>query len=491
VPLILAVDDDQSGLHFRKLILEHAGYSVLSSTRVEEALELYRTRPIDLVLTDHLLGRQVGTEMARAMKRIKPSVPIILLSGTAKVPDALAYADAFLTKSEGPEALLEIISKLIRLRPPPDQPEPTKRHAAAPLQELLAGIVEDSDDAILSKTLDGSILTWNKAAERAYGYRAEEVIGQNVSILLPPDRPQELDEILERLKRGEKIEHFETTRRTKDGRVLNVSLTISPVRDAEGHIIGASSIARDITPTKLAEEALRNSERLAVAGRMAATIAHEINNPLETVTNILYLVARNPSLDETGRQYLKMADEELKRVGQITRTTLGFYRERDAAAVPVTLSELIESLLFVFQRQVASLGVTVEKRFHSTGKVPAVMGELRQVFANLLANALDALAVTGSKLVVHVRDSRDWRDFDRRGIRVTLCDDGPGMAPEARSHLFTPFYTTKGRRGTGIGLWVSRGIIAKHQGSIRVRSNTHARHGTCFEVFLPRQEAAS
>ena len=160
--------------------------------------------------------------------------------------------------------------------PSPSQSRPS---GSAPLQTLLAAVVEDSDDAILSKMLDGTILTWNKAAERMYGYGPEEVIGKNVSMLLPPDRPAEVDEILERMQRGERVEHFETTRRTKSGRILNVSLTISPVRDSEGKIIAASSIARDITQTRMAEEAIRNSERLAVAGRMAATIAHEINNP--------------------------------------------------------------------------------------------------------------------------------------------------------------------------------------------------------------------
>lgn len=487
MPLILAVDDEQSGLYFRKLILEHAGYSVVTSTRVDEALELYRTRPVDLVLTDHLLGRQVGTDMAREMKRIKPSVPIVLLSGTANVPEGLPHADAFISKSEGPEAMLETVARLIRLHPQEDLPSPNQASSGM-LQALLAGIVEDSDDAILSKTLDGSILTWNKAAERTYGYRADEVIGRNVSLLLPSDRSHEVSEILERLKRGEKIEHFETTRRTKEGRILNVSLTISPVRDPEGHIIAASSIARDITQAKLAEEALRNSERLAVAGRMAATIAHEINNPLETVANILFLLAQNSSLDETGRHYLKMADEELRRVGQITRTTLGFYRERDTAVATVNLSELIESILVVYQRQVQSLGIRVQKRFDSPGKVQGVTGELRQVLANLFANAMDALAVTGSRLLVHVRDSVDWRDTRRRGVRVTIADDGSGMTRETRQNLFTPFYTTKGKKGTGIGLWVSRGIITKHQGSIGMRSTTGARHGTCFEVFLPGEQ---
>ncbi|MGH9517417.1 MAG: PAS domain S-box protein [Terriglobales bacterium] len=481
--LILAVDDESSGLHFRKLILEHAGYTVLSSTGVDEALSLFRANPVDLVVTDHLLGRETGNDMAAEMKRTKPNVPIILLSGTSSVPEPLLHADSFLSKTEGPEQLLEAVEQLLSRNASSDElPEPARR---MPLQELLASIVEDSDDAILSKNLDGTILTWNKSAERMYGYRPEELIGQNVSMLLPPDRPQETREILERLRRGEKIERYETRRRTKDGHILYVSVTISPVRDAQGTIIGASTIARDITQTKMAEEALRNSERLAVAGRMAATIAHEINNPLETVTNVLYLLSRNAALDEGARKYLKIADEELRRIAQITRSTLGLYRERDTTPAPVNLSEMIDNLLMFYQRQVQSLGIKVEKRFDSVGGIVGVSGELRQVIANLIANAIDALSVAGTKLRLDVYDSADWRDLSKRGVRLVVADDGPGINPETQASLFRPFFTTKGQKGTGLGLWVSQGIVTKHGGSIRVRSRTGTRHGTCFAVFLP------
>jgi PAS domain S-box-containing protein len=486
VPLILAVDDEHSGLYYRKLILEHAGYTVLSATGVDEALRLFRSSPVDLVVTDHLLGRQVGTAMAREMKRVKPSVPVLLLSGTGSLPEPLVDVDAFLSKNEGPEQLLGLIKQLLGAKrdPSPSQSRPS---GSAPLQTLLAAVVEDSDDAILSKMLDGTILTWNKAAERMYGYRPEEVIGKNVSMLLPPDRPAEVDEILERMQRGERLEHFETTRRTKSGRILNVSLTISPVRDSEGKIIAASSIARDITQTKMAEEAIRNSERLAVAGRMAATIAHEINNPLEAVTNILYLLAQKEPLSESGRKYVQAAEEELRRVGQITRTTLGLYRERDVAVAPVNISELLESILLLYNRRLLTLGVKVERRFEFPGTVMGVAGELRQVFSNLIANAMDALTASGTKLAVHVRESRDWRELGRHGVRVDIADDGVGMSPETRTNLFQPFFTTKGEKGTGVGLWVSRGIIAKHGGSMRLRSNRGLRHGTCFSVFLPGQ----
>ena len=483
--LILAVDDESSGLYFRKLILEHAGHTVLSSTGVEDALTLFRENAVDIVVTDHLLGRKTGNDLAAEMKRTKPDVPIILLSGTSSVPEPLLYADRFLSKTEGPEQLLETVEKLLLLQSAASPNHQKDRPEQIPLQQLLAAIVEDSDDAILSKTMDGTILTWNKAAESMYGYRAGEMIGKNVSLLVPADRPYEVTEILQRLRRGEKIEHFETTRRTKDGKIIHVSLTISPVRGIEGQIIAASTTARDITHNKMAEEALRNSERLAVAGRMAATIAHEINNPLETVTNVLFLLSRNSQLDEGGRTHLKIADEEVRRIAQITRSTLGLYRERDTTPSPVRLSEMIENLLTFYHRQVQSLGVKVEKQFDSSGHVVGVSGELRQVIANLIANAIDALSVAGTKLRLHVYESADWRNLAKRGVRVVVADDGPGINSETQANLFRPFYTTKGQKGTGLGLWVSQGIVNKHGGSIRLRSRTNPPHGTCFAVFIP------
>jgi len=485
VSLILAVDDEKSGLYFRKLILEHAGHSVLSATNVEEAMQLFRSNAVDLVITDHLLGRKTGAEMAKEMKRLKPGVPIVLLSGTTSDPD-LDGADAFLSKTEGPEDLLSIVDGLLHSKSSSLLSERTKPESI-PLPALLTAIVEDSDDAIFSKTTDGIILTWNKAAEAMYGYRPDEIIGQNVSILLPPDRPNEVKEILERLQRGERLQHLETNRKTKDGRILSVSLTISPVRDANGNVIAASTIARDITQTKQAQEALRNSERFVIAGRMAATIAHEINNPLETVTNIVYLLGKNPTLDDTARGYLKVADEELRRVGQITRATLGLYRDRDTSPTQVNVVGLLETILMLYQRQLQAVGANVETRFRSAGIVQGVSGELRQVFSNLVANAIDALDETGTQLRIRVHDARDWGHDQRQGIKVIVADDGVGMSPKTISNLFQAFYTTKGSKGTGVGLWVSQGIVAKHGGWIRVRSRTGTRHGTCFVVFLPKE----
>jgi PAS domain S-box-containing protein len=489
---ILCVDDEAAGLYFRKLILERQGYIVVTATSADQGLELFKARNIDLVVTDHLMGRATGTKMAAEIKRLKPGVPIILLSGTTNIPEGLENADIFLPKTEGPDKLLEKVRELLALNRRnsadvhEEKPESLFSLETGPLQSLLAAIVESSDDAIFSKTLDGIITSWNKAAERMYGYSVGEVIGKPVSLLMPPDRPNEMKDILERLRRGERMEHLQARRRAKDGRELIVELNISPIRDGLGKIVGASTTARDVTQVKMAEQAIRSSEKLAVAGRMAATVAHEINNPLEAITNILYLLENSAQLDDTAREFVRAAQTELKRISQITKLTLGFHRGAESSQTPVKITELIDDVLTLYERKVVTLGIAVKKRYHGTGVVHADSGELRQVFSNLMVNAMDALTRTGNQLCVHVFDSVDWKDPSVKGVRTVVSDNGGGIAREHHARLFEPFYTTKGEKGTGVGLWVSRSIIEKHGGSIRFRSNTKPGiSGTAFSVFLP------
>jgi PAS domain S-box-containing protein len=318
-----------------------------------------------------------------------------------------------------------------------------------------------------------------------YGYHAAEVIGKSVSILQPADRLGELSDMLERLKSGQKVDQFETTRVAKDGHLLTVSLTISPIWDAEG-VIGASTIARDISHSRLSEQSLRNSEKLAIAGRMAATVAHEINNPLEAVTNALYLLSESPSLDDGARQFLAIAQTELASIRQITTATLGLHRGDAETPQPVRVSELIDNVFSLYGRKLRALGIAVETRYETDILVNAFSGELRQVFSNLIVNAVDALEKSGNKLCVHVFSSFDWTNPAQRGLRITMSDNGSGIPAEKRGQMFQPFYTTKGSKGTGIGLWVSLGIVRKYGGTMRFRSVVKQGHsGTTFCVFLP------
>jgi len=353
----------------------------------------------------------------------------------------------------------------------------------------LAAVVESSDDAILTKTLEGTIVTWNKGAERLYGYKAEDILGKNVAQLAPPDRQNEMVAIMERLRQGERIEHYETVRVRKDGSRIDISLSVSPLFD-DGKIFGFSAIARDITAKKLNEEALRRAEKLAAAGRLSATIAHELNNPLEAIINLIYLVRNGQALDEKARRRLELVDQELARMAHMTRQTLGFYRD-SSSATPVDVRKIMDEVLALYMRKFESKGIGVRKQYSDPMGVMAFVGEIRQVFSNLVANAIDAMTDSGC-VTIKIANSHEWKNANLEGVRVTIADSGSGINPATKLRLFEPFYTTKKDVGTGLGLWLTKEIVEKHGGSISVRSSIQpGRTGTAFSVFLPAGPPAS
>jgi len=247
-------------------------------------------------------------------------------------------------------------------------------------------------------------------------------------------------------------------------------------------------VAMDVTSRKLAEEALRRSEKLAATGRLAASIAHEINNPLQVITHAMYLLRNTTGLPERAVQYVKTADTELQRVVHITRQTLGFYRE-ESAPVKIPIAGLLDEVLSAYAHKMADKAAIIQKQYAPVDELRCHPGEVRQVFSNLLLNALEALSTAGA---ITVRVRQTTAVHDRAEMQITIADNGPGIAPENLPHIFEPFFTTKEAKGTGLGLWVSQGIIHKHGGTILVRSNVDGqRHGTCFQVFLPFEAVAS
>jgi len=272
----------------------------------------------------------------------------------------------------------------------------------------------------------------------------------------------------------------------KDGTEINIADSGAPIRDQHGEIIGIVLVFRDITIERRTQEALLANEKLAVAGRLAATIAHEIHNPLDSVSNLLYLMRNGASPEET-RQFMDMAEQELARVTQISRAMLGLYRE-SKAPVLVNLKEMLQEILLLMDRRFVELGVTVSIYLPANISVSAFPAELRQVFTNLISNAAEAAGPGGE---VSVRTSPQPAGVGPNGQKlpegavVIIADNGAGISEEVRPHLFQPFFTTKGEHGTGLGLWVSRGIVNKHGGVIEVTSNTSdTAHGTAVSVFL-------
>jgi PAS domain S-box-containing protein len=349
--------------------------------------------------------------------------------------------------------------------------------------ERLAAITESSEDAIISKDLNGVVTSWNAAAERMFGHTADEMIGKSITRIIPPELHDDETRILATIARGERIKHFESMGIRKSGEPIEISVTVSPVRDESGGIIGAVRIARDIRQQKQAERALRTTERLASVGRLAAVVAHEINNPLEAITNLIYL-ARDAAQGESVVKYLTMAEAELERVSHLTRQTLGFYRETNGAT-EVKLGEIVESLFAIFGPRMKHKGIRAQAEIRDDVEIQAIPSEIRQVVANLLGNSIDALD-HGGVIRVRVSHARQWTRNWRRGVRLSVADTGSGVPARIRAQLFEPFFTTKKDAGTGLGLWISQNIVENHEGSIRMRSSTRpGKSGTVFSIFLP------
>jgi signal transduction histidine kinase len=277
--------------------------------------------------------------------------------------------------------------------------------------------------------------------------------------------------------------------RRSGARTIPLLLSAAPIVTGADGTVGCVLTLVDISQRKAIEDALRRSEKLAAAGRIAGTLAHEINNPLSAVTNIIFLLQHNRSLDESAKYYVDMAASEIARVSHIVRNTLSFYREA-AKPVPVRLVEILESVVEVYSRQIGEKQIHVDRRYDFDGEIDGFPGELRQVFCNLVGNAVDALG-EGGRLTLHIARARNW-ETGATGVRVTVADRGPGIKKEHRPRLFEPFFTTKGEKGTGLGLWVTQGIVQKQGGSIRVRtSDNPQRCGTVFSVFINADHGAS
>ncbi len=342
-----------------------------------------------------------------------------------------------------------------------------------------AAIVESSDDAILSKDLNGIITSWNLGATKVFGYSSEEMIGASILKLIPEELHSDEAIIIGKIRSGQRVEHFETVRLTKGGRRLDVSLTVSPVKDEDGKVIGASKILRDISGQKRIEASLLQSEKMAAAGRMASTIAHEVNNPLEAVTNLLYLL-RPLIIDEAGLEYLSTAESEIARVSHIAKQTLGFYRE-NAAATSISVSELVQRGIMIYEPRCTANEITIKKTLSSTKRVVLRQGEMMQVVSNLIANSMYAMPYGGT-LSISVEDA----DTAKEGVIVTIGDTGVGIAAEDLPKVFDAFFTTRISIGTGIGLFVAKQFVEGHGGRIELESRQGVNdHGTTVRIFLP------
>jgi PAS domain S-box-containing protein len=347
--------------------------------------------------------------------------------------------------------------------------------------EEIAEIVRRSVDGIVRFSPEGAIESWNEGAGQIFGYSVEESKGKMFDSLFPPEEAQVIVESIGQLKGGSEV-YRETLAVHRDGRLIDVSISLTPFMEAPGTLVGFSAIVRDITNRKKSEKALLQNEKLAAVGRLASSVAHEINNPLEAVTNLLYLCRRSTDIEQIHTM-LDTAEEELRRVSNIASQTLRFHRQSSKPQT-ITCSDLFSTVLSMYQGRLRNSGIVVEKRKRAGQPLVGYEGDLRQVLNNLIGNAIDAMP-SGGRLLVRSRNAVDWQS-GQAGIALTVADTGFGIASEQMAKIFEAFFTTKGIGGTGLGLWISREIINRHRGHLRIRSSQRSgSKGTVATIFLP------
>jgi PAS domain S-box-containing protein len=358
----------------------------------------------------------------------------------------------------------------------------------------LASIIDSSEDAIIGKDLEGTITAWNRGAQRIYGYTPEEMIGQNISVLTPKDRPDEIPKILVRIRRGEHIENYESVRVAKDGRRLDVSITISPIREFGGRIVGASAIARDITAQKRAEEHLRQAQKMEAVGRLAGGLAHDFNNILGIITACTELLRSDgPHADSSA--YLGNIRKAVDRGTSLTRQLLAFTRKTTLQPQLLDLNSRLKDVAKLIR---PLMGDDVEIMVSSRSPSAVIEidpGQLDQIVLNLAVNSRDAMP-RGGKFILETSTVNLDENFVKQHrpmkpgpyIMLAASDTGIGMDPVTVSRIFEPFFTTKDvGKGTGLGLATVYGIVQQNGGHIWVYSEPG--RGSTFKIYLPSAEA--
>jgi len=495
---ILMVDDQPAKLLSYEVILAELGENLIKATSAQQALNILLKNDIAVVLMDVSMPELDGFELAD-MIREHPrfgKTAIIFISGvhltdSDKINGYRRGAVDYISVPVIPEVLRAKVGVFVELHRKTRQltrlNTDLERRVAERTEELRqseahhrerAELLELATEAIIVRDFHGAIRFWNSGAEALYGWRSDEVLGHNIHQVLRTIFPASREEVegslhTKRSWQGNLIQ------RDRDGREIVVSTR--KVVNREGDAI--LEIQRDITAQIQAEEALRQAEKLAAMGRVAGIIAHEINNPLEAITNAFYLLRNHPSLDEEARYYATLADQELQRASHITRQTLSFYRD-SRQPIAVSVPDLLDNVIELQQRPIMASHIDLQRKYLSTGVVRGFPGELRQVFLNLIGNAIQAMP-SGGRLRLRVAEATDL-ETQRRGIAISVTDTGSGIRREDSRRLFQPFFTTKSAKGTGLGLWISKGIVQKYEGAIGFRS-FHSSRGscTCFRVFLP------
>jgi PAS domain S-box-containing protein len=480
-PIVLLVDDNADMREYVRTLLA-TRFEVVSTANGRTALEEVQRVAPDLVLTDVMMPELDGFALLRALRQnpATSTIPIIMLSARAgeeaRIEGVEAGADDYLTK---PFAARELIARVdAQLKMARMRREAAEQKAALTLEinrarQSAGEALEHVPIAFCTMDREYRITYMNAAAAQLAALSGKPHMGEHLWDLYPELIGSEVEANIRRAMEDRTDVVFEQFF-PAPGNEMWYQFDVYP-QPGEGIIL----YCRNTTETRKAEQALRRSEQLAAAGRLAASIAHEINNPLEAVTNLLFLAKNDPGLSNTTKELLEITDKELQRLSHIAARSLKFYRQRTSPAYQA-LDEVIDSVVYFHDPAIRVRNVQLDRRYRPAPPVLCQPGEIQQVFTNLVSNALDALSEKG-RLIVGVRPTKMPTGLD--GVAVTIADSGTGMDPYMFERLFHPFVTTKGEAGTGLGLWVSKGILDKHHAHVSVRTKNGC--GTVFRIIFP------
>ncbi len=480
-PLVLLVDDNQDMREYVRSLLA-TRFEVIATGNGKTALEEVARRAPDLVLTDVMMPELDGFGLLTALRKNPATaiIPIIMLSARAgeeaRIEGVESGADDYLTKPFTARELVARVEaqlKMARMRQEAAEQRAALTQEINRARQLAGEALEHVPIAFCTLDREYRITYMNAAALQLSSTSSLSHLGARLWDLYPALIGSGFEANLRACMEQRVPCEFEQFFAVP-GNETWYQFNVYP-QPGEGIVL----YCRNTTETRKTEQALRRSEQLAAAGRLAASIAHEINNPLEAVTNLLFLAKSDTGLSTSSKDLLEIADKELQRLSHITARSLKFYRQRTAPAY-TSVDEVIDSVIYFHDPAIRVRNISVERRYRPAPAVLCQPGEVQQVFTNLISNALDALPVKG-RLLLSVRSATDREG--QQGVAVTVADNGEGMDRYMFERLFHPFVTTKGEAGTGLGLWVTKGILDKHNARVKVRSKQFC--GTVFRIFFP------
>ncbi|MGE5109575.1 MAG: two-component system sensor histidine kinase NtrB [Acidobacteriaceae bacterium] len=368
-------------------------------------------------------------------------------------------------------------------------PKPLSAGRLRDREERFRTTVDQAPVGISHTDAKGRWLYVNEKFCDMVGYSKEELLSRTFAEITHPDYISQNEELDRKLFAGE-IDHFSFEKQyiKKNGEPVWVHLTVSLVRSHDGHPAYTIGIIEDITERKLQTKALRTAEKLLAAGKLAANIAHELNNPIAAMFNLVYILKSDPSIQGSSREAADQLDEQLRRIAEVTKRSLAFYRE-STVRESVDVGSIMREVLHVFEARLTAARIQTQRTLEPSEPVAGFPGELRHTFANFITNAMDELEFQPEPrlLNITIRNGFAWKSPALTGVRVSISDNGSGIPRSSWPTLYDAFFTTKGRGANGLGLWVAKGIIEKHGGGIRFRtSRSGRRRGTFFSIFLPR-----